>query len=953
MKNKVLIGFLALLSVAEIYSQTDTAFIIGSYSHVTPWPNTGAPAYFPPEDALFSISREQEWGFNTILKYVRQPIADDNIFYSGTQWPNSMSSNMNTLKAFTNVIAINPYSAERLLDPTFSGTNVTVRNFDYIYFYSGAYYSKWDAARDVILVGELGLKHDIGTLVNISGKNYWSSWNEQGATGLMIKGPNYRQETRYRSSAFPTIWDKDIVKYKAMFNMFLEESVPPEQWADPVCEIKVVKKYYFANDPNHQVYSESPDSRILKVVDFWDKDKRTLEYNFSEYCPNVGTAMQPIEAGCNGKILIDVEFQLLTLDNTYTILMDNVEVFDADIWEKRLSTDQLKIQAKSQMRGYLEKFRLANQQFYDHHLKYFYSVDEPHSVDAYIPLGFVQGVLKELNDSLPGGAPQLWTHFYPEWSGYRDGANVIKPFVQTVKPKPFHFYYQPYRYAQTTATSIWAFNNIFYWVHRAIDTAKFWVTIDVLDIPVAPYMWRRPDPEELNAAVMLSLAHGAKGIFFENFYSYGTTGGLLLDTTTISPAGIKVKDSIIPRLKGKLGKTLLGLKYFGKELCLKQVVQENCPDYTQTTHEYLRILIPSSRSAEKYDITATLLRDDLDPFSKYFLVVNCITDEDKLIGLNITNPFGALRNLRLKSIEGGFDNTYLNPININYDFPKGEGYLFNLTPIVHSGGTLAVNDTITSNISLGDNLTISNGVNLVISNSVYTLKDTVTLQGTAMITGSGYVNIESAGRININSFSRGLFKTVAGANPKLFWYFPPGFSSVEKFKIYRQLESNSLELIAQVDGETFEYVDGDVSVFVGQTPPNESYVDYYVEAVGLIDEESQSTISSNTVRYRMDRDMQKQISGDENKVKEYELSNNYPNPFNPTTRIKYAIPQAGHVTIKVFDILGNEVSTLVNEMKDEGRYEVIFDAATLSSGVYFCELTSGKFISRKKMILLR
>ncbi|HRP93978.1 MAG TPA: NosD domain-containing protein, partial [Ignavibacteriaceae bacterium] len=96
--------------------------------------------------------------------------------------------------------------------------------------------------------------------------------------------------------------------------------------------------------------------------------------------------------------------------------------------------------------------------------------------------------------------------------------------------------------------------------------------------------------------------------------------------------------------------------------------------------------------------------------------------------------------------------------------------------------------------------------------------------------------------------------------------------------------------------------------------------------------------------------------------KEYSLYQNYPNPFNPTTTIKFDIPaslnpsQGGtlrNVTLKVYDILGREVVILVDEPKNEGRYEVIFNASSLASGVYVYKLQAGDFISSKKMLLIK
>jgi hypothetical protein len=98
---------------------------------------------------------------------------------------------------------------------------------------------------------------------------------------------------------------------------------------------------------------------------------------------------------------------------------------------------------------------------------------------------------------------------------------------------------------------------------------------------------------------------------------------------------------------------------------------------------------------------------------------------------------------------------------------------------------------------------------------------------------------------------------------------------------------------------------------------------------------------------------------DDNLIDEFnfELNQNYPNPFNPTAKIKFSIPNVGTglalSVLKVYDILGNEVATLVNEEKPSGSYGVEFDTSGLSSGIYFYKLQVGSFSQTKKMILLR
>ena len=92
--------------------------------------------------------------------------------------------------------------------------------------------------------------------------------------------------------------------------------------------------------------------------------------------------------------------------------------------------------------------------------------------------------------------------------------------------------------------------------------------------------------------------------------------------------------------------------------------------------------------------------------------------------------------------------------------------------------------------------------------------------------------------------------------------------------------------------------------------------------------------------------------------KNYSLEQNYPNPFNPATTIRYQLPNAGYVKLKVYDILGREVETLVNEAKVAGSYSAIFDGEKLASGVYITRLTAqskdGKsFVQMKKMVHIK
>ena len=95
------------------------------------------------------------------------------------------------------------------------------------------------------------------------------------------------------------------------------------------------------------------------------------------------------------------------------------------------------------------------------------------------------------------------------------------------------------------------------------------------------------------------------------------------------------------------------------------------------------------------------------------------------------------------------------------------------------------------------------------------------------------------------------------------------------------------------------------------------------------------------------------IGGTTDPITTYKLYSNYPNPFNPSTKIKYSVAEKTFVSLKVYDVEGSEVATIVNQEQAAGEYETDFNAANLTSGAYFYKLQAGSFVETKKMILLK
>jgi uncharacterized delta-60 repeat protein len=148
--------------------------------------------------------------------------------------------------------------------------------------------------------------------------------------------------------------------------------------------------------------------------------------------------------------------------------------------------------------------------------------------------------------------------------------------------------------------------------------------------------------------------------------------------------------------------------------------------------------------------------------------------------------------------------------------------------------------------------------------------------------------------------------------------------------------------VAKYDGPGYNGYDISSSVFVD----NSGYVYITGSSTGV---SSGNDIA--TIKYiQPPNDVDNNTDGQPAK---FELFQNYPNPFNPGTVISYQLPVSGNVTLKVYDVLGNEIATLVNEEKPSGTYEVTWYAEQLPSGVYFYQLKVGNYINTKKMILIK
>jgi len=157
------------------------------------------------------------------------------------------------------------------------------------------------------------------------------------------------------------------------------------------------------------------------------------------------------------------------------------------------------------------------------------------------------------------------------------------------------------------------------------------------------------------------------------------------------------------------------------------------------------------------------------------------------------------------------------------------------------------------------------------------------------------------------------------------------------FEVERSIEENGFNTIGFVNGvgtsaETHYYSFSDRSHFA-----NKSRIKYRLKQVDF----DGSFEYSNVIEVEVYTPLA------------FQLDQNYPNPFNPSTKIEYTIPTDGYTELKVYDIMGNSITTLVSEAKPAGSYDIVFDASDIPSGVYFYTLTSGELIISKKMMLVK
>jgi len=250
------------------------------------------------------------------------------------------------------------------------------------------------------------------------------------------------------------------------------------------------------------------------------------------------------------------------------------------------------------------------------------------------------------------------------------------------------------------------------------------------------------------------------------------------------------------------------------------------------------------------------------------------------------------------------------------------------------------------------------GYNQLFSPASNPASNTVTFEIVDNINETMHVNVYYSNSLQTAPSKPQNLKAVwDSGHPKITWEANLE-TDMSSYKIYYMVEGETgwgqIATVPHVQNVS-SYSWTDYSVVQGTKWDSKNYIHYKVAAVDNTAKES--ICSDESKVYGHPTLLWKTANGKDNQteVTEFGLQQNYPNPFNPSTEISYQIPAKGFVTLKVYDMLGNEVSTLVNEWQESGSYNAQFttNGRRFASGMYFYTLTAGKFTNTKKLILLK
>jgi parallel beta-helix repeat protein len=680
-------------------------------------------------------------------------------------------SGMNFLHQYADTATIPKDLLEGLNFAAYNGERLD----EWIQYYSTAYYSKWEAEENQQTWYKVGFKHKdsmgnlIGSLATYLERDCWSTEGLSVPACSLVYGPHYHQEKVYKrwpdKIKYPEYQDYDRydLRYTPRYVMALKLNDIVDT-SEVVCKLYVKVTYREANPlPYGEDIEIVLKERTLRVSDFAPYDtfktiylgeivdtawyKYPLEFRDPQDGSNKRENLQSEGIqyfdrwGAQG-----VQFCIdwLRNDDKCTLYVDYVEVYDNDGGDDFANDPQSVI---DNIVTYAQSFPQSEWP----NMKYWGGPDEPSSLDDYIPMKIVDSVLNSI------GAPRLLTKFYPWWEGEVNGDVQLVRYYNTVQPEKLFIDFFPFLdFRDPAGFEDWETTRKMFQICHSLQPGFYYMPqVFGMITDGEWHIMRFPDTCEVKAQTMLALAHGVKGLVNEGFTSLGQppsppndiwqgilnedgTPFLSLEGTNESHNAYKIiKDNLVPRLKGTLGKALMSLNYTGDYLQFQYEDQQSPSGPAELDYLTLDECIPSTQ-VRNWHCGFFTYPSQID--NEYFLLANMITTDNRCIKLTVRAPENTqVINYRFRNIEGIFDTTFNAPNSLTKDieYLPGEGYVYQVAPVILYGGKLIFDETISSEKTLIDDMIIKNGKTLTVNTTYNIDRSIIITEGGRLVTTTG------------------------------------------------------------------------------------------------------------------------------------------------------------------------------------------------------------------------
>lgn len=602
---------------------------------------------------------------------------------------------------------------------------------DLIHHYATAYYSKWEAEQQQ-LPNRVGIKHKHGRPVEWKGVKCWSSTGLKSPKDSLIYGPHYRQEKRYKRWLYTDPeWSRFDVDYNVRFRMALDYNPQLVSPNENVCEIKViyraVKQYSGKWDPPEDFVLLR---KTLKVKDFAKNGAfdfigfdKTYEYTDKFMIPEVDNPAKTnytyndTEAGLGIQFLVD----WLRKDDLCNLYVDYIEVYDNDGWNDMIKDPK---GVASQIKKYAKSFSDWP------YLKYWFVHDEPWSIDGFLAYHIVDSIVSSATNT------PLITEFNPYWTHDNkiNGEDFLQVWSDIAKPQKLFIDFYPFSPEYPfRLDDIEALRLRFQKCHTL--QPDFWYSPQAAGVLINNEwkVWRIPENFEFNASVMLALAHGVKGLMLFSYDSFSDVKGLVTNNEPVfekRKLWYFLKDKLIPRLRGELGKKLMHLDYTGEYLqYYKLAAKKNNFTNRKQYDESLILNLTASNTNDMLWHLGYFKNKNYSDDNYIFITNLYVNAEKRSVNLDIMLNEPEYKNYRFKNIEGNFDTTITNRFSQQLTLNRGEGFLFQIAPVIKYGGKLIFSEQTNDGMVLTEDMVIDNGAVLTVNGNFYSKANIILKNG--------------------------------------------------------------------------------------------------------------------------------------------------------------------------------------------------------------------------------